>query len=197
LTLKNNHQYDAVNPAPAFFGSTFFPTGVAVYGEHKRSLPSCNGDQNFEYQISHYAVAEWTNPVGVDLYENQEFTADASMDKITSLDHGFAGGEEIYLDNSGGALPAGLAPATKYYVLYDSSGTFKVSLTSNGPPVDITLPGTGDHFYTYFINTLGKPGLGRGEFNKPRSPKFDSRGFLYVPDPLNYLVHVFRPLGQF
>lgn len=197
FTLDFNHYFGALNPVPAFLGSATNANGIAIFGKQKGSEPSCNGDANFDYEISHYAVAEWQNPVGIDLYENTGFTVDASMDKISSLDHGFAGGEEIYLDNSGGALPAGLAPATKYYVLYDSSGTFKVSLTSNGPPVDITLPGTGDHFYTYHINTLGKTGVGRGEFNKPIAPKFDSRGFLYVPDPLNYLVHVYRPLGQF
>lgn len=198
FTLDLNHFFDAVSPIPTFLGSASFPNGIAVFGKQKGSEPSCAGDTDFDYEISHYAAAEWTNPVGVDLYENQEFTADASTDKISSLDHGFGGGEEIYLDNSGGALPAGLVPAgTKYYVLYDSSGTFKVSLTSDGSPVDIMDPGTGDHFYTYHINTLGKAGVGRGNFNKPIAPKFDSRGFLYVPDPLNYLVHVFRPLGQF
>jgi uncharacterized phiE125 gp8 family phage protein len=52
----------------------------------------------------------------------------------------------VRFSNSGGALPAGLAENTDYYVKTAGSGVYTVSLTQGGATVDITDAGTGLNF---------------------------------------------------
>lgn len=90
------------------------------------------------------------------------FTADATTDTITSNAHELANGDLVRLSNSGGALPAGLATGTDYYVLNTATNTFKVSLTQGGAAVDITGAGTGTHTWTVqrskiTVNSVGVP----------------------------------------
>ncbi len=82
------------------------------------------------------------------------FNVDAGTDIITAAAHGLNDDDIIVLTNSGGALPAGLAVDTKYFVITSTTNTFQVSLTEGGSAVDITGTGTGTHS---FHNTIIMP----------------------------------------
>lgn len=73
------------------------------------------------------------------------FTA-ATTDILTANAHGFIGGEILQV-SSATTLPAGLVASTDYYVIKESitTNTFKVALTPDGTPVDVTDTGTGTH----------------------------------------------------
>lgn len=87
-------------------------------------------------------------------------TADAGTDFLTATSHGLEDGDHIFLTNIGGALPAGLAVNTSYYVRDKTTNTFKVTATVGGTAVDITGAGTGTH---YFHTQIKVPDL-RGSF---------------------------------
>lgn len=77
------------------------------------------------------------------------FTANASTDLISAPGHGFSDDDDVLLSNSGGedgALPAGLAIETVYYVIDATTDTLKLSLAQGGGAVDITDTGTGAHY---------------------------------------------------
>ena len=79
-------------------------------------------------------------------HPTRTFTA-ATTDWITDEDNKAENGDQIVLSNSGGALPAGLAASTRYFVRDWEPNRFKVSLTPGGDIVDITGTGTGTHSY--------------------------------------------------
>lgn len=72
-----------------------------------------------------------------------EFTA-AVDDTITAPGHTFANGDNVVLLALGGtALPTGVTQGTLYFVVSSATNTFKVSTTSGGSAVDITVVGGG------------------------------------------------------
>ena len=79
--------------------------------------------------------------------------ADVSVgnDTVTEVGHGFTTGEgPVRLTNSGGALPAGLAVATDYWIIVDDVDTIRFALSRAnailGTDVDITAAaGAGTH----------------------------------------------------
>lgn len=71
---------------------------------------------------------------------SQSVTADSSTDKITLASHGFAANQKVVL--SGSVAPGGLSFGTTYYVVTDTSSTFKLAATSGGAAIDITSNGT-------------------------------------------------------
>lgn len=73
-------------------------------------------------------------------------TADNSTNKLTAKGCTFSDGGIIRLSNSGGALPAGLATYTDYYVVNASGAELQVALTAGGAAVAFTDDGTGTHF---------------------------------------------------
>lgn len=88
--------------------------------------------------------------VTVNAPSNPTFVAanvNTATDTITITAHGFATGQVCTLTNSGGALPAGLAGATSYYIIVLTANTFQLAsslaLATAGTPVDITGAGTG------------------------------------------------------
>lgn len=72
------------------------------------------------------------------------FTADPVTDLLTSNAHGFLGGEKLQFTTAT-TLPAGLSLLTNYYVINPTTNTFQVSVAPNGPAVNITDAGTGQH----------------------------------------------------
>lgn len=74
------------------------------------------------------------------------FTVTAANDTVDITSHGYSNGQRFMLSNVGGALPAGLAADTLYYVVNAATNTFKLSLTAGGAAVDITGTGTGTHY---------------------------------------------------
>lgn len=81
------------------------------------------------------------------------FTAIAAADTITVSGKALVDGLNLTMTTSG-TLPAGLAPATTYYIrdaVYTALSNvtvFKVALTPGGTPIDITDAGTGTHSLT-------------------------------------------------
>lgn len=91
-------------------------------------------------------------------------------DKIDLTAHGLTTGMSVSFSNSGGALPGGLLPDTRYFVINESPNDFEVSLTKGGSAVNITDDGTGTHSVhdvtLFLINAVGAeiyaPGGGGG-----------------------------------
>ena len=82
-------------------------------------------------------------------------TADASADTINKgTDDGFADYDTVQFTNSGGALPAGLAAGTQYFVRDAAAATLKVSETFGGSAVNITGTGSGTHTIYQNINGM-------------------------------------------
>lgn len=79
----------------------------------------------------------------------KDFTA-AATDICTAAGHGKQTGfGPVRLTNSGGALPAGLAGSTDYWMIVIDANTFKLATSEAnalaGTAVDITGAGTGTH----------------------------------------------------
>ena len=82
-------------------------------------------------------------------------TADASADTINKgTDNDFADNDTVQFTNSGGALPAGLAAGTQYFVRDAAAATLKVSETFGGSAVNITGTGSGTHTIYQNINGM-------------------------------------------
>ncbi len=78
------------------------------------------------------------------------FTAANATNLFTATAHGFKTGDGPYpVSNSGGALPAGLAAATPYWIIRVDDNTFRLASSLNNAmaaepvAVDITTDGTG------------------------------------------------------
>ncbi len=74
-----------------------------------------------------------------------EFTVSTTNDTLTPAKHTYADQALIQLSNYDGALPAGLATNTTYYVEAPTSTTIQVETSVDGGAVDITGEGTGTH----------------------------------------------------
>lgn len=73
------------------------------------------------------------------------FTAANATDLLTATAHGLLAGQKCRLTNSGGALPAGLAANTDYWLVTVTANTFQLATTKGGAPVNFTSDGTGTH----------------------------------------------------
>jgi len=74
------------------------------------------------------------------------FTAEESTDMLTALGHGLSDGDLQEIYNSGGALPAGLAVATPYYVVNVSGDDLQLEASVGGGAIDFTDNGTGTNY---------------------------------------------------
>lgn len=74
------------------------------------------------------------------------FTVVVETNVITAKCHTYSDGDIVQLSNTGGALPAGLAVSTNYYVRDVSGDTLKLAATADGEAIDITDTGTGTSF---------------------------------------------------
>jgi uncharacterized phiE125 gp8 family phage protein len=90
------------------------------------------------------------------------FTVANATNICTAKGRTFTDGDRIRVMNSGGALPAGLAKETDYYVRDVSGSTFKLAATSGGTAIDITDDGQGTHF-------ASNPSAGFGDVEGPRA----------------------------
>jgi len=74
------------------------------------------------------------------------FTANATTNVLTALNHPYANNDVVRLTVSGGVLPAGLVINTDYYVVGATATTLQLSATSGGAAIDITDVGSGIMF---------------------------------------------------
>lgn len=89
----------------------------------------------------------------------KNFTVDAGTDVVTSSAHGKdTGFGPVRLTNSGGALPAGLAGATDYWIIRLTDDTLQFATSKAnalaGTAVDITGAGTGTHSMRATMQTV-------------------------------------------
>lgn len=92
------------------------------------------------------------------------FTADNTTDTCTKVAHGLLTGDgPIRVSNSGGALPAGLAAATDYWILKTGTDTFKFATTLDNAlsntPINLTTNGTGTQTLSDTAGTLRSANL--------------------------------------
>lgn len=80
-------------------------------------------------------------------------------DVVNKAGHGLANGTVLELSNSGGALPTGLAAATKYYVRDAAADTYKLAATPNGAAIDFTTDGTGTSKYHVQFKLMDDRGI--------------------------------------
>jgi hypothetical protein len=70
-------------------------------------------------------------------------SVDPATDTFTLVAHGLANATPVRLEETAGALPAGLRNDVAYYVVGAAANTFQLSLTVGGPAVDVTGTGSG------------------------------------------------------
>lgn len=86
---------------------------------------------------------------GLTAHPTQIFTANATTDRLTCNGHGVKEIDQIVVANSGGALPTGLAAATRYFPVEITPNAFKLSDIPGGAPIDITAAGSGTN--TFYV----------------------------------------------
>lgn len=84
---------------------------------------------------------------GLTVQPTQNFTADATTDRLTRYEHGVRNGDQLLLTTSAADLPAGLSTGVRYFAIQVTEVSFQVSLSPDGAPVDITDAGTGTHSF--------------------------------------------------
>lgn len=110
----------------------------------------------------------------------QVFYADAGTDALSSQYHGKSDGQKIRFTTSG-TLPAGISPATTYFVRDATTHTFKVAATLGGSAIDITDAGTGTHRFQWLAKDVALDLIGRfasGEGIDTGSGDIDEGDFL-------------------
>lgn len=70
-------------------------------------------------------------------------SVDTGTETITSTAHGYANGDAIRFQSTGGAVPGGLVAGTTYYVINAATNTYQVSATSGGSAENLTSIGSG------------------------------------------------------
>lgn len=68
---------------------------------------------------------------------------DVSNDTITITGHRFSDGDEVVYNIDGGTAITGLTDGTTYYIVSSTANTFKLSATSGGTAIDLTVVGAG------------------------------------------------------
>ena len=142
------------------------------------------------------------------------FTADAATEQLTiSSNSAWKTGARVQVSNSGGALPAGLAAATDYYVVVVNNTTVKLATSRAnaiaGTVIDITGAGTGTHTITqqapsfeaetnlHVVYNVAYP-AGGGLVNVPSAPLRveDNTGLLWHADGGVYNKNSYSSLGS-
>ncbi len=82
---------------------------------------------------------------------NVTFTVVSATDVFTANAHGMSNGWWLKVFNTGGALPAGMALDTKYYVINATANTFQLSLIQNGAAIDVSDTGSGTNSFSTFL----------------------------------------------
>jgi hypothetical protein len=90
------------------------------------------------------------------------FTTTHGSEQVDKVAHGLLTGDgPVRLTNSGGALPAGYATATDYYIIKTSADALQLAATRQlayiGTPVAISGNGTGTHTLTGVAATCARP----------------------------------------
>lgn len=80
---------------------------------------------------------------------------DFTTDTLTITNNDYANNDQVMLYNIGGKLPTPFSDNTIYYIVGRTQDTIQLSTTIGGTPVDITFNGTGDHYVSSNLTTVG------------------------------------------
>lgn len=131
-------------------------------------------------------VASKTSTATVAAKSFTDAEVNTGTEEITIASHGFSANQQVYVSNSGGALPTGLSGTTLYYVLVVSSSVIKLSLTSGGAAVNITAAaGGGTHTISracHVLPVLFPVGTDRGTLIRGNAVQFPRGHYLAVGD---------------
>lgn len=78
--------------------------------------------------------------IGTSLIQGNAYAADTG-DVLSSAAHGLVNGNNVFLEDVGETLPAGLSEGVVYFVVGATTDTFQLSLTLGGSAVAITANG--------------------------------------------------------
>ena len=97
-----------------------------------------------------YGWSAAIKPVTITASTPVTVTAAGATNIFTAATHGLVDDDVLVVSNSGGALPAGMAINTKYYVQKIDANTFYLNTrqADAGSRLDITTDGTGTNSYT-------------------------------------------------
>ncbi|MBI5739612.1 MAG: 6-bladed beta-propeller [Nitrospirae bacterium] len=124
--------------------------------------------------------AEFLSPVGIATFEGKTYVSDSALRKVFIFD-----GEGRLSGELQGPFqrPTSLAIDKKRRIIY-------VSDTLAHAINKFDLNGAG-------LGTIGRNGVGKGEFNFPTHLWVDDEGRLYVTDEMNFRIQVFSAEGKF
>jgi hypothetical protein len=135
-------------------GATYLPENVVItVGGEQYDIGSLTAKVYIVNKNDDTDVVANNVTTGLTVHPTQTFTASATTDRLTCNSHGVKEGEQVVLSNSGGALPAGLAAATRYHASSVSPNSFMLSDWKGGPTIDVTGAGTGTHSF-YILGSV-------------------------------------------
>lgn len=135
-------------------GATYLPESVIItVGGEQYDISSLTAKVYIVNRADDTDIVANNVTTGLTVHPTQTFTASATTDRLTCNSHGVQEGQQVVLSNSGGALPAGLAAATRYHAASVSPNSFMLADWKGGPPVDLTGAGTGTHSF-YVLGSL-------------------------------------------
>ena len=156
-------------------------TGTALY-EKDYTIFNDNSDLPIPSipEINTYPVTYLAFDTGI--------SVNSGTDLFTSsVPHGLREGQPIYFTSTGGAVGTlntkSFATGVKYYVLYISATTFKVSDTVGGTAMNITTSSTTDVLFVYYTDP--------GTFYLPTTSEYIASGDLFRIDN-NSLTDIWR-----
>lgn len=166
MKVERKRLSSAVTMLSAASSAPFLPTAYADLSSLRQGTDT-GFDQSYPYaEIEITCGATSCNLSSTRLYgmvldslsiSATTFTTTHGSDLVNSNAHGLVTGDgPIRLTNSGGALPAGSAVDTDYYVVANDANSFKLATTRAnafaGTVVNLTGDGTGTHTYTGYTS---------------------------------------------
>jgi hypothetical protein len=140
----------ALNPPHIItLGDTLLPLNTVLLNGNGDPYDLALYTTRFEMEQEGGTAEITTTATGVTAHPTQAFTVDTSTDEIKCNGHGVKEGDQIVVANTGGALPAGLAAATRYFAIDVKPNTFRLADQPLGGKKDITGAGTGTH--TFYV----------------------------------------------
>lgn len=154
LEAVNSYEYEVIVGGQGFDDETLTITADSATTEaelHNALLTALNAVTDKNYTTTFKVLT------GV---SDGEFTTTHGTETINKVAHGLNTGDgPVQVSNSGGALPAGLAALTDYYVVRDSADALRFATTrtlalAGTPDVLLTGDGTGTHTLDILSTTL-------------------------------------------
>jgi hypothetical protein len=127
-------------------GDTIYPLNVLVTNGAGQPLDLSSYTVKFTMKnaAGTTVIAETADNVVKQPTQALSVVADANT--VLKASHGVRDGDRLIFATSG-TLPSGLTTAMRPYAIAVTDDTFQLSLTKDGPAIDISTAGTGDHTF--------------------------------------------------